>query len=117
LKDVNLDKGAGELLVFPRRGRLAGAQTHEDVLPSRRLTRSQRDVLNDAVALVEDAEHGDALRHRSYASLVGRGGRGAVGRRPVTGLRLVGAIARGRGQREHERNGDPFHAYSGIHGS
>jgi hypothetical protein len=31
----------------------------------------QRDVLDDAVTLVEDAEHRDALRHRRHSGLVG----------------------------------------------
>jgi hypothetical protein len=31
--DIELDEGAGELLRFPRRGRFAGAQTNDHVLP------------------------------------------------------------------------------------
>jgi hypothetical protein len=63
--DVDLDEGAGELLVFPRRCRFAGAEPDDHILPPDRLARVERDRLDDAVALVEDAEHRDALRHRS----------------------------------------------------
>jgi hypothetical protein len=68
--DVELDERAGELLRFPRRGRLAGAQTDDHVLPARRLAGVQGDILDDAVTLVEDAEHRDALRHRGDSGLV-----------------------------------------------
>jgi hypothetical protein len=44
----------------------------EQVLPTRRLPRVQGDILHDAVALVEDAENGDAPRHRRDATLSGR---------------------------------------------
>ena len=117
LEHVDLDKGAGKLFVFPRRGGFAGAQVHEHILPARGLARPKSDVLNDTVALVEDCKNGDALRHRRHAGLIGRGRGGPVVQRPRTRLWLVGTIARGQGQRQYERNGDPRHAYSGIHGS
>ena len=87
------------------------------ILPPRGLARPKSDVLNDSVALVEDRKHGDALRHGRHAGLIGHGRSGPVVQRSRTRLWLVGTIARGQGQREHERNGDPRHAYSGIHGS
>lgn len=117
LEHVDLDKGAGEFFVFPRRRGFAGTQAHQHILPPRGLTRPKRDVLNDAVALVEDGKHGNALRHGRYASRVGRGRRGPVVLRLRTRLRLAGTIARGQGQCEQERNGGLLHAYSGIHGS
>ena len=77
----------------------------------------QGDVLDDAVALVENAEDRDALRHRSHTAL------------PVRSLRrlrtfggdrilLLRAFAAGceRKTGEDEWNGCP-HFYSGIHGS
>jgi hypothetical protein len=69
--DVELDEGAGELVRLPRRGLLAGTQAHDDIADADRLTRSQRDVAADAVALVEDTEHGDALRHWRGAGIDG----------------------------------------------
>jgi hypothetical protein len=69
LLHVDLDERTGQLLLLPRCSRLARAQPHDDVLPAHRLARVQRDILDDAVALVEDAEDGYALRHRSHAAL------------------------------------------------
>jgi hypothetical protein len=67
--DVDLNEGAGQFLRLPRRRRLAGAQPHRDVLPSRRLAGVERNVADDPVALVQDGEDGDALRHRRHAGL------------------------------------------------
>jgi hypothetical protein len=61
---VELDEGSGQLLHFPGRGRFAGAQPDDRVADPDRLARLQRQVLGQAVALVEKAEHGDPLRHR-----------------------------------------------------
>ena len=72
------------------------------------------DVLNDAVTLVEDAQHGHALCHRGHASLaVGRGG--DLPARP-DGL-LVAAIAADKHGREQQCHRDGAHVYSGIQGS
>jgi len=90
---VDLDEGAGELLRFPRRGRLAGAKADDHVLPPNRLSRLQGDVLNDAIALVEDAEDGDALGHRRNPALPRRGDRriGACGGGRILLLRALAA--------------------------
>jgi hypothetical protein len=81
---------------------LAGVQSH---------------VLNDAVALVEDAEHRDALRHRRDTALPCRGDRnvGGGGKRSILLLRTLAA----RGQRETGEQDctDRAHVYSGIQGS
>jgi hypothetical protein len=69
LLDVELNEGAGQLLFLPRRARLTGAQTNNHVLPSDRLPGMKRDVLDDSVALVEDAKCGRPLRHGRYAAL------------------------------------------------
>jgi hypothetical protein len=114
--DLDLDEGAGQFLCFPRGGRLARAQPYDDVLPARRLAGVEHDVLDDAVALVEDAEHRDALRHRRHALLAagaarGRGGRGRI-------LLLAAAVAGGKRERDQEQRGElAIHAYSGIQGS
>jgi len=63
LLHVHLHESTCELLRFPGRRRLAGAQSHDYVLPASRLARVERDVLNDTVALVEDAENSDSLTH------------------------------------------------------
>jgi hypothetical protein len=79
LLDVDLDEGAGQFFGLPRSGRFASAKPHNHVLPARRLAGVERDVLDDPVALVEDAEHGDALRHRRHSTLTVRG-RGRLSR-------------------------------------
>jgi hypothetical protein len=58
----------------------------------------KRDVLDDAIAFIEDAEHGDALRHRrnSALSLGGRGDLACLGK---CGILLFGALA-ARNQRK-----------------
>jgi hypothetical protein len=117
LLHVNLHKGARQLLLLPWRRRFTGAQPNDHVLPSRRLAGMQRDILNDAVALVEDAEHGHALCHWSDAALTmsSRGGlpRGGCRRIPLLG----GPAACCERQDNQQRCGVALHAYSGIQGS
>ncbi len=60
---VQLDECAGILLDLPGGGRLAGAQPHHDIADPHRLARPQRQIPLQAIALVEQPEHGDALRH------------------------------------------------------
>jgi hypothetical protein len=115
--DVDLDEGAGQFLRFPRGRRLARAQPYDDVLPARRLAGMKHDVLDDAVALVEDAEHRDSLRHRRYAMLAATGAAPGRGRRGRI-LLLGAAVAAGKRERDQEQRGElAIHAYSGIHGS
>jgi len=74
----------------------------------------QRDVADDAVALVEDGEHRHPLRHRRDARLAWRARRGL----PRGDLVLLGAaVAACKRERGEERDGGQSHAYSGIHGS
>ena len=113
---VNLYEGAGQLLRFPGRCCLAGAQANDDVLPPRRLSRMKRDILDDAVALVEDSGDRDALRHWRN-TLPRGGGSGLPCRRHRRALLLCALAARGERQRNQQRCGDLLHAYSGIQGS
>jgi hypothetical protein len=77
----------------------------------------KRDRLNDAVALVEDAEHRDALRHRRDAALAVRGRRDLPGDRGGSIL-LLGTLAAGREyERKKQRCSGSMHCYSGIQGS
>jgi hypothetical protein len=119
LLDVELDEGAGQLLLFPGRGGLAGAQSDDDVLPAHRLTGPESHILHDAVALVEDAQDGHALRHRSHAALPRRGCRNlsAGGGGDVLLRLLFAAPAGSERQRHQQRCSEPPHAYSGIQGS
>jgi hypothetical protein len=78
----------------------------------------QGDVLDDAIALVENAEDRDALGHGSDSALAIRGCRDlSPGRRGGILSRLTAFAACGKrhaGERERECLA---HAYSGIHGS
>jgi len=64
LRDVELDERAGEPLILPRRARFARAQPNHRITHPDRLSRAQRKVANDPVALVEQPEHRDPLGHR-----------------------------------------------------
>jgi hypothetical protein len=61
------------------------------------LARPKREVANDPVALVEQSQHGDALRHGRHARLLGRRTR-HVGCDGLVFSNLVAAAATGRSQ-------------------
>jgi len=83
---VELDERAGELLNLPGRAGLAGAQPHDHVADAERLAGAHLKLARDAIALVEKADHGDALRHR-----------GGAGREPGDGLRNIDRLRLGLG--------------------
>jgi hypothetical protein len=92
--DVELHERSGQFLIFPRSRRLARPQPHHRIPDPDRLSRPQRDVADDPVALVEEAEHRDPLRHRSHSGLAGRSQRHVVGDRGFIALaRPVAAVA------------------------
>jgi hypothetical protein len=124
---VDLDEGSGQLLRLPRRRRLAGAESNDHVPDPHRLARLQGQVAGDSVALVEQAEHRHALRHRR-----GAGGfdgdvlrdvdrarlarRLAVARRSAAALAAPGERREPRGRDQH-RPRRPAHPRSGLHAS
>jgi hypothetical protein len=79
----------------------------------------ESNVLNDPVALVEDAEDRRALRHRRHSGRV----RAQRHRRILDdrlGRVFLGALAAAsgsKGKRDQERSCGAIHVYSGIHGS
>jgi hypothetical protein len=79
----------------------------------------EHDVLDDSVALVEDSEDRDALRHRRDSALPGGGRRDLLaGRRRILLLRAAPTPRQGdQRQPDQQRCERPHHAYSGIHGS
>jgi hypothetical protein len=80
------------------------------------LPRPQGQVTDDAVALVEQADDGDSLGHRSHAFLAGDNCPRHVDGDRLAFLRLVGAVAAGE-QRHGEQGGrSGAHVYSGIQG-
>jgi len=112
---INLHEGAGQLLFLPRRGRFAGAKADNDILPADRLAGTKSDVLDDPVALVEDSQDGDPLRHRGHPALASRSRRHS---RPRHARILLGILAAsGQRERNQQGRGKPIHVYSGIHGS
>jgi hypothetical protein len=113
---VDLHECTGELLRFPRGRRFAGAKPNDHVLPARRLAGPQRHILNDAVALVEDSNHCDALGHRRDTALPGRGRR-SFDAAELGGVLLAASPARGQRERDQQRCRKLSHAYSGIQGS
>jgi hypothetical protein len=122
---IQLDESAGQLLDLPGLGRLTGPQPDDRVADPDRLARPQREVSFLPVALVEEAKHGDTLRHRRGArsELVHRLGNIA---RLVLELGLLlpvgvlGAARRAAGEREQHRQASADHrsehlVQSGVH--
>jgi hypothetical protein len=113
---VDLNERASQLFGFPGRRRFARTQAHDHVLPADRLAGAQGDVLDDPVALVEEAEDGDALRHRRDSRLrfrrrlIRRGSRGIA---PAAAALASGKRERGKA----EQISGAAQGYSGIHGS
>jgi hypothetical protein len=61
---IDLHERAGQRLGFPRRSRLAGTQPHHYIADTDCLTRLHRQIAFDAITLVEQSDHGDAIGHR-----------------------------------------------------
>jgi len=125
LLDVQLDEGAGQLLRLPRRTRLAGPQPHDRVADAGGLAGPQNELLGDAVALVEEAEHRDALVHRRRSGDLGAdrlrhvdGARRGTVRRLLASAALAAGGERGEaGEDEKARPRDRPHPWSGVHAS
>jgi len=123
LLDVKLDEGAGKLLILPRRGRFARPQPHDRALHADRLAGPQPDVADDAVALVEQAEHRDPLGHRRNRRPRARRARHIEGDRIAAPARrgVGSAIVAPREQREQRKRNErepetsAGHAQSGFH--
>jgi hypothetical protein len=87
--DIELDEGAGELLLLPGRGRLAGTQPNDRIADTERLAGLHRQIRLDAIALVQEPDDRDALPHRR-----GTRGRRDLRLRDVNGHRLRLGLAR-----------------------
>ena len=120
---VDLDERAGQPLLLPGRGRLAGEQPDDDVADPHRLARAQAEVPLLKVALVEQVEDGHPLGHRRRP---GRNLRHRLVDRDDLGLALVAGVplgrtagtAGGKRQRDGQREDRPApHAYSGVQAS
>jgi hypothetical protein len=117
LLDIELDESTRQLLAFPRCGCLAGAQTDNGVADANGLAGFQRQVTRDAVTLVQEPEHRDALGHGRDPCPLPRSGL-----RQCNAIGLLGflrlAIAAGRQKERQGRAGDgnESHAQSGVQG-
>ena len=115
LLHVQLDERSGQPLIVPRRAGFAGAQANDRILDAQRLTRLQRQVADDAIALVEEAQHRDPLAHwrdRGGSS----GARGIDGhRRCRRRIALGGAIACTDAKRDQQDGDGATHVQSGFH--
>jgi len=114
---VELDEGAGQPLHLPRRRRLAGTQAHDHVADPHRLPRLQPELARQAVTLVEQTEHGDALRHRRRAWRHRGDGLGNVDRldRLVVGRGIVFGRAGGIARAKREQGRDQAGLGAGDH--
>jgi hypothetical protein len=104
--DVELHESARELLILPGRGRLARAQAHDRVVHPDRLARLESKIANDAIALVEQAEDGDAVGHWSNAGLLPRACARRRQPRAIGFLRLIAAFATREKQQCRADNGE-----------
>jgi len=114
--DVELDEGTGQPLGFPRRGRIARAKPDQRILGTDRLARLQREITDDAVALVEQGDHRHTVGHRRYPGRIDR-------RRQGFGNDLVvdrGVVCHGvaggddQAQRDQREEATGAHALSGV---
>jgi len=105
LANGDLDEGAGLRPRLPRRGPFARGKANDHVADAACLARLHLQILRDVVALVQQADRRDALRHRGagrFAVRRGgrRGGRGEL-LRHLGALRLRrGSIARASGEQQ-----------------
>jgi hypothetical protein len=65
--NIELHERAGQRVLLPWRGFLAGAQANDGVADPHCLAGAKRQFAAFAVALVEQADNGDPLRHRRTA--------------------------------------------------
>ena len=70
--DVELDERAGHPLGLPRRGRIAGAKPDQSILGADRLAGLEREIADNAVALVEQGDHRHPVGHRRHPGGVDR---------------------------------------------
>ena len=100
-----MEEGAGELFILPWRGRLAGAQANDRILHADRHSRLHPEIADDAVALIQKADHRDPVLHRCDADLLPRTG-GRLGKLdPVALVLVLAALAAGREKQPEQRTG------------
>ena len=114
--DVELDERPGEPLGLPRRGRIAGAKPDQRVLGADRLAGLEREIADDAVALVEQGDHRHPISHRRHPGGVDRR-RQRFGNDFIVDRGVVRpSVARSDNQAERGNSDGPaaVHAWSGV---
>ena len=115
LFDVELDERPGERRTFPRRSRFACAQADDDVADAQGLAGLHGQVADDAVALVEQADHCDALGHRGLADILQYRSVTRIDHRAA----FVGLGRAVTAREQHRDGGDrqagATHGYCGVH--
>lgn len=114
---IELEEGAGQLFLLPGSGRLAGAQVNDRVARADRHSRLHPQIVDDPVALVEEADDRHAVLHRGQPGFVALEHLAGVCRLELLLISLLLAPA-GR-EREPERDAGsrvPEHSYSGVQG-
>ena len=121
LLDKDLHEGPGLGRALPRQGPLAGGEPDNDIADPPRLAGLQNDVLSDIVALVEQAQRGDAVLDRGAIFAFNRWhaglGRNAFGNVGCRSIGLIAAAARGQQQQEARREQAPHDQASGLQAS
>jgi hypothetical protein len=99
---VELHEGAGFLHIFPGRGGLARLEADDRITRAQGVARLHGEIGGDAVALVEEADHGDPFRHRGAGQ---RGGTAVADLLPFD-LHRAGLIGGGKfiaaARRQHQ---------------
>jgi hypothetical protein len=111
---VDLQEGAGQFLPLPRCSRLAGAQADDHVLHPDCLSWFQRQVADDAVALVQQPDDSDPFGHRRHAGLVGGRARHFDGHGIPLRWSLVAPAAAGDCGNQRQDQRGPLHYWSGV---
>jgi hypothetical protein len=104
-----LDERAGLGRIFPRRGLFACAQAHDRTADTGTLAGLHFELADEAVALVEQAQHSDALVHRGRpldpADFPGDVfGLGELRARLPRPLAIIAAVARAERRRREQRH-------------
>jgi len=100
-----LEEGAGELFILPWRGRLAGAQANDRILHADRHSRLHPEIADDAVALVQKADHRDPVLHGCDADLLSGAGTRLGKLDPVALVLVLATLAAGREKQPEQRTG------------
>ena len=103
--NVELEESAGQLLILPRCSRFTSAQADDHIFYANRHSGLHPKIADDAVALVQKADHRDPVLHRRNADLLPRTG-GRLGKLdPVALVLVLATLAAGREKQPEQRTG------------